>query len=85
MGRALVPVGCLGRQFDFLSCLPQQFLGASRMATHVELVGVLRGIHTADGLVDKALRGGQVGVPVWIHGMSNGYATGDKSEDECAA
>jgi hypothetical protein len=48
-------VGSPGCQFNFLSCLPEQFLGSSRMAIHVELVGVLRSVHTADGLVNKTL------------------------------
>jgi len=51
----LMAVGSMGRQVDLLSCLPEQFLGFSSMAIHVELVGVLRRVHTADGLVNETL------------------------------
>ena len=78
-------VGSMGRQFNFLSCLPEQFLGASSMAIHVELVGVLRGVYTADGLVNVTLRGGQIRVPVRIDRGCYGYATRDKSKDQRTA
>ena len=36
------------------------------MAAHIELVGLLGGVNTADGLINQALRGSQVGVAVGI-------------------
>ena len=51
----LVAVSCMGRQVNFLSRLPEQFLRFCSMAIHVELVGALRCVHTADGLVNETL------------------------------
>src|ERR1039457_4196855 len=79
-----VPVGRPGRQFDFTVCLRQQLLGFGCMATHVVLVGTLRNSDFLHGLFDENRRGGQVRVPVWIHVLSNGYTTSDKSEDQRA-
>jgi len=78
-------VGRLSRHFDFAICIFQQTLGFSRMATHVELVGLLRCRDFADGLVDETLRGSQIWVLVWIHVLGNSYGAGGKSEHECAA
>jgi len=59
----VIMVGFPGRHLDLLFRLPQQLLGVSRMATHVVLVGVLRHVQGANGLVDEAVCGGQVRVP----------------------
>jgi hypothetical protein len=75
-------VGSMGRHVDLLSCLPEQFLGFRSMAAHVELVGVLCGVYTADGLVNEALRGSKIRVPRRIDRSGQGYATRDKSEDQ---
>jgi len=78
-------VGFHGRGLDFLVGPRQEIFCLGGVTAHIKFVGLLGSFNAADGLIDEALRGSQVGVSVGIDVLGNGDATGDECEGKGCA
>jgi hypothetical protein len=61
----LVAIRRFGGLLYFLVGLRQVLLRFSGMTAHVKLICALRGVNLANGLLNEALRGKQIGMAAW--------------------
>jgi hypothetical protein len=75
----------LGRSLQFAVCLSKQVFGASRVAAHIEFVGLLRGVNPADGLINQPLGSGEIRMAVGVNVLGDSNAACEKAKAKSAA